>query len=63
VWPVWNGRRVDGLKESCNCRINGMTVGCVIDCKVEVVVQFTPQSTAERYVNRSMSTDGDAGQM
>lgn len=43
-----------------------MTVGCVTDYGrsiFDVVLRFTRQSTAERHVNRSASTDGDAGQM
>ena len=41
-----------------------MTVGCVTDCGrsiFDVVQRFTYQSTAERHVNRSVSTDGEAG--
>jgi hypothetical protein len=62
VWSVWD----ESLKECCNCRITGMTVSCVRDCRssvLDVVVQFTHQSTAERHINCSASTDGDAGQI
>ena len=43
-----------------------MTVGCVTDCGrsiFDVVLRFTRQSTAKQQVNRSASTDGDAGQL
>jgi hypothetical protein len=54
------------LKECCKCGITGMTVGCVTDCGrsiFDVVLRFTSQSNAKQQVNRSASTDGDAGQL
>ena len=57
---------VNSLRECCKCGITGMKVGCVTDYGrsiFDVVLRFTRQSTAERHVNRSASTDGDAGPM